>query len=192
MTKRDEEAGRRGPPGRGGNRLPPWREPAGMPDPVLRRRILGRLRDAHATMSLGIETLRCCPEVTASPALRRLLLRLLRQAEEQLRRLEHAFASLREAPGGGDAHMAADPVSDMLLLLRHGGRRGPAQDGGLARALCQAEMAGAEEAEALRLLTHAAGLHLVARLLDMTAQERRAAARELAACTAAPPAGPGH
>jgi ferritin-like metal-binding protein YciE len=162
-----------------------------MTDPVLRRRILGRLRDAHATMSLGIETLRCCPEVTASPSLRHLLRRLLCQAEEQLRRLEHAFASLREEPGGGDARMAADPVSDMLLLLRHGGRRGPAQDAGLARALQQAEIAGAEEAETLRLLAHTAGLHLVARLLDMTAQERRAAARELAAFIPAPPAGPG-
>lgn len=130
MTKRGEEAGRRKTagagqhaPGHGGSRIPPWREPAGMPDPGLRRCILGRLRDAHATVSLGIETLRCCPEVTASPSLRRLLHRLLCQAEEQLRRLEHAFASLREDPGGGDARVAADPVTDMLLLLRHGGRR---------------------------------------------------------------------
>ncbi len=194
MTKRDEEAGRRAP---GGGRNLLTRERACMPDAVLRRRILGRLRDAHAAMTLRVETLRGCPEVVASPALLQLLFRLLQQAEEQLRRLEHAFASLREEPGGGDARMAADPVSDILLLLRHGGRSGPVQDGALAEALRQAELAGAEEAEALRLLAHAVGLHLVARLLDMTAQERHAAARELAAfaatpASALPPAGPAH
>lgn len=204
MTKRDEEAGRRGPIGGrhptrspGGNRIPPWREHVGMSDPVLRRRILGRLRDAHAAMTLRIGTLNSFPEMTASPALQHLLLRLLHQAEEQLRRLEHAFASLREDPGGGDARVADDPATDVLLLLRHDGRCGPAQDGMLAEALRQVEMAGAEEADALRLLAHAVGLHLVARLLDMTAQERRAAADELASFTASSmpassPGGPSH
>ncbi|MBX6741384.1 MAG: DUF892 family protein [Acetobacteraceae bacterium] len=200
MSKRDEEAGRRRPGSQsrtGSERILRRREPAGASDPTLRRRILARLRDAHSAMTLRIGTLENFPEMAASPSLRHLMLRLLRQAEEQLRRLEHAFASLRETPGGGDARVAEDPATDVLLLLRHEGGRGPAQDRKLAGALRQVEMTGAEEAEALRLLAHAVGLHLVARLLDMTAQERRAAARELAAFMAgpmpAPPLGrPGH
>ncbi|MFC7543947.1 DUF892 family protein [Siccirubricoccus deserti] len=115
------------------------------------------------------------------PALRRLLVRLLGEAEEQLHRLDHAFASLREDSGGGDPRVLAD-VTAVADALRGAAasRPGPGSDAALADALRRCERNGAEEAVALRLLANVAGAHLIARLLDLTAQERHAAAQVLA------------
>lgn len=138
-----------------------------------RRRLVGALRDAHAEAALRIAALRAAVEAGTPPIPRPLLTRLLAEAEEQLRRLETAFAHLPTRPGGGllggtrpAARRAATPPA--ACAAHHG----PA-------ALAAEERRGAAEARALRNLAHLAGQHLAARLLDLTAEERAAAARDI-------------
>jgi hypothetical protein len=145
-----------------------------------RRRLVGALRDAHAEAALRIAALRAAVEAGAPPIPRPLLARLLGEAEEQLRRLETAFAHLPTRPGGG-----------LLGGTRPAARRPPPVEPGRGAchgpaALAAEERRGAAEARALRNLAHLAGQHLAARLLDLTAEERAAAARDvdrLVACS---------
>ncbi len=138
-----------------------------------RRRLISALRDAHAEAALRIAALRGATETGAAPIPRALLVRLLAEAEEQQRRLETAFAHLPTRPGGGlvggtrPAARRPPPA-----LAGSGAYQGPA-------ALAAEERRGATEARALRNLAHLAGQHLAARLLDLTAEERAAAAREI-------------
>ena len=138
-----------------------------------RRRLISALRDAHAEAALRITALRAAMEAGTQPVPRTLLTRLLAEAEEQLRRLETAFAHLPAHPGGGlvggtrpAARRAATPQA--ACAAHHG----PA-------ALAAEERRGAAEARALRNLAHLAGQHLAARLLDLTAEERADAARDI-------------
>jgi hypothetical protein len=137
------------------------RAASGVADP--RRRLLAGLRHAHAEATLRAALLR--QAATPHP----LLPRLVEEAEEQLRRLEQAFALLRERPGRGIAlHDGADLDTFETATLVEEERR------------------GAAEAATLRDLAHTAGQHMVARLLDLTAEERVATARALAATARAP------
>lgn len=145
---------------------------------LLRRRLLGALRDAHLSGVLRIEVLqRCCQALTNRP-LRDLVWRMTEEAEEQQRRLDHAFASLREHPGGGDASEAAAAAARLHVLLT-AWPQGEALDHALADLLWRATQRDEAEVTALRLTANAAGLHLVARLLDLTAAELRQAAATL-------------
>jgi hypothetical protein len=138
-----------------------------------RRRLISALRDAHAEAALRIAALRGASETGTAPIPRDLLTRLLAEAEEQLRRLETAFAHLPTRPGGGlvgRARVAARRAPTVQPGC--GASQGPA-------ALAAEERRGAAEARALRNLAHLAGQHLAARLLDLTAEERAAAAREI-------------
>jgi hypothetical protein len=128
-----------------------------------RRRLVGALRDAHAEAALRIAALRGAVEAGPPPVSRALLARLLAEAEEQQRRLETAFAHLPTRPA---ARRAATPPA--ACAAHHG----PA-------ALAAEERRGAAEARALRNLAHLAGQHLAARLLDLTAEERATAARDI-------------
>jgi hypothetical protein len=134
-----------------------------------RRRLLAGLRDSHAETCARIAALRhaAAGHATARPPLRAALARLLGEAEEQLHRIETAMAQLRERPAGGLARqpaLLAAPDEEEAALL------------GL---LLAEEERGAGEAAALRRLAQVNALHMVARLLDLTAEERRAAARAL-------------
>ena len=138
-----------------------------------RRRLTGALRDAHAEAALRIAALRAATETEAPPIPRTLLARLLAEAEEQLRRLETAFAHLPTRPGGG-----------LVGGTRPAPRRAPTSQPGCGAsqgpaALAAEERRGATEARALRNLAHLAGQHLAARLLDLTTEERAAAARDI-------------
>jgi hypothetical protein len=127
-----------------------------------RRRLVAALRDAHAEASLRLTCLRAAaaaePGLAPPLAPPGLLARLIDEAEEQLRRIELVFAHLPERPATG-------------RVRRSVGRQscGPG-------AMAAEERRGAAEARALRDLAHLAGQHLAARLLDMTAAERAAAA----------------
>jgi hypothetical protein len=138
-----------------------------------RRRLVCALRDAHAEAALRIAALRGAVEAPPPRVPRALLTRLLAEAEEQQRRLEMAFAHLPTRPGGGlvggtrpAARRAATPQAACAA------HQGPA-------ALAAEERRGAAEARALRNLAHLAGQHLAARLLDLTAEERATAARDI-------------
>ena len=138
-----------------------------------RRRLISALRDAHAEAALRIAALRGAIETGTAPIPRALLTRLLAEAEEQLRRLETAFAHLPTRPGGG-----------LVGGTRPTARRAPTSQPGRGAchgpaALAAEERRGAAEARALRNLAHLAGQHLAARLLDLTAEERAAAARDI-------------
>lgn len=138
-----------------------------------RRRLVGALRDAHAEAALRITALRGATEAGTAPIPRALLVRLLAEAEEQLRRLETAFAHLPTRLGGGLVG-ATRPVARRAPTAQPGcgDSQGPA-------ALAAEERRGAAEARALRNLAHLAGQHLAARLLDLTAEERATAARDI-------------
>jgi hypothetical protein len=151
-----------------------------------RRRLVGALRDAHAEAALRVAALRDAPEDapkdatedatgadTTPPPPRSVLARLLAEAEEQLRRLEMAFAQLPERPGGERMGCARPSARKP----RSGHARCGASHGLVA--LAAEERRGVAEARALRNLAHLAGQHLAARLLDMTAEERAAAARDI-------------
>ena len=138
-----------------------------------RRRLVGALRDAHAEAALRIAALRGATEAGTPSIPRALLLRLLAEAEEQQRRLETAFAHLPTRPGGGLVGVARPSARrPPPALAGSGAYGGPA-------ALVAEERRGAAEARALRNLAHLAGQHLAARLLDLTAEERATAAREI-------------
>jgi hypothetical protein len=138
-----------------------------------RRRLTGALRDAHAEAALRIAALRGAIETGTAPIPRALLTRLLAEAEEQLRRLETAFAHLPARPGGGLVG-GTRPAARRALPAQpgRGTCHGPA-------ALAAEERRGAAEARALRNLAHLAGQHLAARLLDLTVEERATAARDI-------------
>jgi hypothetical protein len=145
-----------------------------------RRRLLAGLRDAHAEACARLAALRRCDAALASGAsrhapVRPVLARLVAEAEEQLRRLELVFAQLRERPGAG---LVGTPANDLVAMA---GKDGPGRDAALLLALEGEERRGREEALALRRLAAMAGQHLAARLLDLTASEREAAARDIAA-----------
>ncbi len=138
-----------------------------------RRRLAAALRDAHAEARLRIATLRAA-ETGARPGAIPAALRdrLVAEAEEQLHRLETIFAQLGERPGcGRAAALHAALLPDGAWAAGRAGTLG---------ALEAEERRGAEEARALRTLAHLSGQHLAARLLDLTAQERAAAARDVA------------
>jgi hypothetical protein len=118
-----------------------------------RRRLLAGLRDAHADAGARIARLRHWPDAPLGG-------RLLAEAQEQLRRIEQLLADLRERPRPAlpFALRAASPAS-----------------------LAAEERAGAAEARRLRDIACLAEQHLAARLLDLTAEERAASARDLAA-----------
>lgn len=135
-----------------------------------RRRLAAALRDAHAETLLRIAALReGGADGAIPPALRE---RLVEEAEEQLHRLELIFAHLAERPGMGQrpAPCRALPPAG-AWACRMGAR---------LQMLALEEQHGAEETRVLRNLATLAGQHLAARLLDLTAQERAAAAREIA------------
>jgi hypothetical protein len=130
-----------------------------------RRRLLAALRDAHAEAKLRIAIL---DHASLPPPL---AARLRTEAEAQQHRLELIFARLAERPGTGRLPGRASAAA-----------RPAAQD---PRALAAEERRGAAEARALRDLAHLAGQHLAARLLDLTAEERAAAAAVLDQAAAA-------
>ncbi len=138
-----------------------------------RRRLLAALRDAHAEAGQRIALLRRCGTMLAPPV-RAVIARLLAEAEEQLRRLELVLAQLRERPGAGLIGTSAN------VLLAIAARGTPGRDAAFLLALEGEERRGAEEALALRRLASTAGQHLAARLLDMSAAEHAAAARDIA------------
>jgi hypothetical protein len=132
-----------------------------------RRRLVAALRDAHGEAALRIASLRTAA-LAESPAVPPpLLAQLLEEAEAQQYRLEMVFALLPDRPGAGRLRRASGPAIP-----------GPAM-------LAAEERGGAAEARALRDLAHLAGQHLAARLLDMGAAERAAAAAALERCAAA-------
>jgi hypothetical protein len=137
-----------------------------------RRRLLAALRDAHAETTSRAEQLRAAvagPGPMTQP-LRGALTKLLKEAEAQLHRIEITLAHLNERPGGGLVLR-----SDSLPLF--GGTR--FREAEVAWAMAEEEREGAQEAARLRELAHRAGQHLAARLMDLTAGERAAAARDL-------------
>jgi ferritin-like metal-binding protein YciE len=138
-----------------------------------RRRLVGALRDAHAEAALRVAALRAATEADTPSTPHAALARLLAEAEEQLRRLEMAFAHLPGRPGDGRMGGARPSAQDAPPgRARRGATFGPA-------VLAAEELRGAAEARALRDLAHLAGQHLAARLLDMTAEERAATARDI-------------
>jgi hypothetical protein len=124
-----------------------------------RRRLLAALRDAHAEAKLRIAIL---DHASLPPPL---AARLRGEAEAQQHRLELIFARLAERPGIGRLRGQPGPAARR-------GAEGP-------RMLAAEERRGAAEARALRDLAHLAGQHLAARMLDLTAEERSAAAAAL-------------
>ena len=130
-----------------------------------RRRLLAALRDAHAEAKLRIAIL---DHASLPPPL---AARLRMEAEAQQHRLELIFARLAERPG----------IS--RLRGQSGSAARQAAEG--SRMLAAEERRGAAEARALRDLAHLAGQHLAARMLDLTAEERSAAAAALAQAAAA-------
>jgi ferritin-like metal-binding protein YciE len=139
-----------------------------------RRRLLAGLRDAHAETCARIQALRgcvCVPARVPHP-LRIVLTRLLQDAEEQLRRVEIVLAHLRERPAGATGR-TAEPASAVAQ-----GR--PGRHDAVLALLAAEERHGTRETMALRTLAQLAGQHLAARLLDLTIEERAAAARCLA------------
>lgn len=154
-----------------------------------RRQLVAGLRDAHAAATTRVAALR---HLTGSLSLRsapgHLLHEIEAEAEEQLRRLEHVFASLREHTGGGDPAAARAELTRLAEAPTRDGRSGPLSDAAILSTLQYDAEWGTEEHEALLRLAHAAGLYLVARLLDLTVQERRARARALAGLLGAPSA----
>jgi hypothetical protein len=145
-----------------------------------RRRLLASLRDAHADTAARIAGLRrACRPPAASPRAgdaHPVLARLLEEAEEQLHRLETVLALLRERPAANVARLTA---AEAALPAGEAGGHAPA----LLRALAAEERRGAEEARRMRDLAHLAGQHMAARLLDLTAGEREASARDIAAAS---------
>jgi len=122
------------------------------------RRLLTGLRDAHEDTTARILRLRGMVDDSPTAA------RLLTEAEEQLRRIELMLAHLRERPR---SMLRAVPVQT---------QRHDAPDAWAAE-----ERRGAADARYLQELANLAGQHLAARLLDLNAAEREAAARDLAA-----------
>ena len=122
------------------------------------RRLLAGLRDAHEDAMARI--LRLHPLADGD----RTADRLLAEAYEQLRRIELMLAQLRERPRSALRTVAQQAT-------RHPGPTAWAAE----------EARGAADARQLQDLAHLAGQHLCARLLDLNAAEREAAARDLAA-----------
>jgi len=145
-----------------------------------RRRLLATLRDAHADTAARIAGLRrACRTLATSPQsgdARPVLARLLDEAEEQLHRLETVLAQLRERPAANGARLT---TAETGLPVAEAGGHAPA----LLRALAAEERRGAEEARRMRDLAHLTGQHMAARLLDLTAEERDASARDIAAAS---------
>jgi ferritin-like metal-binding protein YciE len=154
-----------------------------------RRRFLAGLRDAHASAALRAAALR---RLAGSPGLGTACARLLdevgAEAEEQLRRLEHVFASLREQTGGGQAGAGAELAA--LAKASGDGREGQPAEAAVLQALQRDAEWGAEEHETLQQQAHEAGFYLAARLLDLTVQECWARARSLARRAGAPAGAP--
>jgi ferritin-like metal-binding protein YciE len=152
-----------------------------------RRWLLAGLRDAHAAATVRTEALRRLTDHHAlPPALGGQLAEIAAEAEEQLHRLEHVFAILREHPGGGEAAAGAELVMLADTSTGEGRRGGPLSEAAIASVLQRDAAWGAEEHEMLLHLAHAAGLYLAARLLDLTLQERRARAQAFARLAGAP------
>jgi ferritin-like metal-binding protein YciE len=147
--------------------------------PQLRNAMLEELRDAHAATALRLRRLWRAAEVVTDAALRHLIRRMREDAEAQHWRLEQAFAALSETPSGGRARAAE---RDLLAVerLAAAGPAGPGLDRAMAALLAGMLHREATEAGALRMIAHAAGMHLVARLLDLTTGELREGARALA------------
>jgi hypothetical protein len=142
------------------------------------RRLLAALRDCHGETTARIAGLqRLARSVEATPCrdiILPTLARLVEEAEEQLYRLEMALAQLRERPAPHARFMpAAEPAYANVTVGTH------AQ--ALLRALAAEEQRGAKDTQRVRDLAHLAGHHMVARLLDLTVEERGARARHIAA-----------
>jgi hypothetical protein len=146
------------------------------------RRFVATLLDAHADTAARAAALRRGSRALGSssgvePA-RRVLARLLEESEEQLHRLETVLALLRERPA---AHAARLTTAGLAYPASEAAERHvPA----LLRALAEEEQRGAADARAMRDLAYLAGHHMAARLLDLTAEERQASARAIAAASA--------
>lgn len=130
-----------------------------------RRRLLAALRDAHAEAKLRITSL---DHASLPPPL---AARLHMEAEAQQHRLELIFARLAERPGVG--RLPGRTCTAARLAAE------------CPKTLAAEERRGASEARAMRDLAHLAGQHLAARLLDLTAEERTAAAAALEQTAAA-------
>jgi hypothetical protein len=133
------------------------------------RRLLAGLRDAHAEAGARVAMLQdliARPDLHGRPT-RFAVARLLGEAEEQFRRIEIVFSHLRARPSPGATHSVPLPAA-------------PPRDAVMLRLLEAEERRGAQDALALRGLAQLCGQHLAARLLDLTAEERGAAARDLA------------
>ncbi len=145
--------------------------------------LLGALRDAHADAVLRADLLGRCGRAMWDGALRQVTGELERLALEQERRMEHLFASLgEEAEGKAGGHA---PEAEALLARLHGllasQPRSATLDAVLLDLMWRSMRGGAGSLASLRLQAGAEGLHLAARLLDLSAVELRDAASALAA-----------
>ena len=136
------------------------------------------MRDSHCETTARIAGLRrLARSVENAPsrdAIMPTLRRLIGEAEDQLYRLEMALAQLRERPAPHAGFMPAPEPAYAGLAV---GAYAPA----LLRALAAEEQRGAKDAQQVRDLAHLNGHHMVARLLDLTVEERGASARQIAA-----------
>jgi ferritin-like metal-binding protein YciE len=142
----------------------------------MRRQLLGGLRDAFAAGAVRLDALRHALRAAITPGLRQALARTAAEAEAQQRRLDYAFASLRDVDGGGLPGMAAETLAALHRMPQ--GSPGAGRDAALAGAIRDELARAAEEAATLRLLALAVGLRRVAGLLGATAAELRATAAE--------------
>ena len=156
-------------------------EVANKPSPEPGRdHLLDQLRDAHADAALRAELLGRCARAMWDGALRQVTGGLEQLAQEQERRLAHLFANLGEDPRGGRA-----PEAEALMARLHGllasQPRSAALDAVLLDLMWRSARGGAGSLASLRLQVGAGGLHLAARLLDLSAGELRDAASVLVA-----------
>ncbi len=142
----------------------------------IRSRLVLGLRDAHAATLQRQDLLRRICHAAMDPALCQLALQLQGEAEEQQRRLEHVFATLRECPAGGQA----SELPAALKAALSGSSRTAMPDSTMAELARRMMRRDVLDVKALRLMASAGGQHLAARLLGDTAQELCAAAEALA------------